>query len=51
MSITSWLKENRLQMHASERKMKFIGSACNLNNIICEETVGANAKLIFRTST
>ena len=38
-------------MHPSKRKMMFIGSPYNLNNIICEEPVVKNAKPIPRTST
>ena len=49
--VCNWLKENRLQMHPSKCKMMFIGSPCNLNNIMCEEPVVANAKPISRTAT
>ena len=49
--VCNWLKENRLQMHPSKCKIMFIGSPYNLNNIICEEPVVANAKPISRTAT
>ena len=48
--VCNWLKENRLQMHSSECKMMLIGSSYNLNNIICEEPVVANGKLIHNAS-
>ncbi len=38
-------------MHPSKCKMMFIGSPYNLNNIMCEEPVVANAKPISRTAT
>ena len=49
--VCNWLKENRLQMHPSKCKMMFIGSPYNLNNIMCEEPVVANAKPISRIAT
>ena len=49
--VCNWLKENRLQMHPSKCKMMFIGSPYNLNNIMYEEPVVANAKPISRTAT
>ena len=46
--VCNWLKENRLQMLPSKCKLIFIVSPYNLN-IICEEPVVANAKLISQT--
>ena len=38
-------------MHSSKNQMMFIGSSYNLNNIICEEPVVANGKLVSPTDT
>ena len=38
-------------MHPSKCKMMFIGSPYNLNNIMCEDPVVANAKPILQTAT
>ena len=50
-NIRSWLVKNKLQHHPSKSKRMFIGSSCNLNNKVCDNSVLLNNVPISRTGT